>query len=125
MAHKKDLSAQIIDRTPEEQVEDLAAAGHTREYIANWLGVSVYQVKEGQMSDAYKRGRDRAESDLLAIAHRRARDDEYRGADGNLNFLLKSVYGYREQSAVELTGNQITLILTPDDPNPDPAAASQ
>lgn len=117
MARKKDLSAQIIERTPEEQVEDLAAAGHTRDYIANWLGVSIYQIKEGQMSDAYKRGRDRAESDLLAIAHRRARDDSYRGADSNLGFLLKSVYGYREQASVELTGSPIKLLLTPEEPD--------
>jgi hypothetical protein len=116
---KKDLTIEIKVRTAEEQVNDLAAAGHTRAFISNWLGVNQYHIDEGQLSDAYQLGRVRAENDLLAKAHQRALNDSYRGADNNLWNLLRMVYGYREQGPT-VTDTPITLILCPEPPNGQP-----
>jgi aryl-alcohol dehydrogenase-like predicted oxidoreductase len=104
-------------KTLEESVRALAEMGLSREGIANYLGLSVYQVKEGQLSDAYTQGRQNAESDLLYVMHRRALDDNYKGADGNAHTLLKMVYGYRETTGIAVGDSNITLLLTPEPPS--------
>jgi hypothetical protein len=53
---------------------------------------------------------------LLAKAHARALNDDYRGADGNLWNLLKMVYGYRETTGIAVGDSNITLLLTPEPP---------
>ena len=107
---------EVPKRSPEEVVRELASAGNTRAFIANFLKVSEYHIDEGQFSAAYQLGREEAENFLLAKAHARALNDDYRGADGNLWNLLKMVYGYRETTGISVGDSNITLLLTPEPP---------
>ena len=107
---------EVPSRSAEEVVRELASAGNTRAFIANYLKVKEYHLDAGQLSQAYQLGREEAENHLLAKAHARALNDDYRGADGNLWNLLKMVYGYRETTGIAVGDSNITLLLTPEPP---------
>ena len=103
-------------KTLEDTVRTLAEMGLTKEGIANYLKIKPYHLEKGELSQPYMEGRQNAESDLLHVMHRRALDDNYRGADGNAHTLLKMVYGYRETTGIAVGDSNITLLLTPEPP---------